>query len=211
MPLKRDVIYPIFLKCLVFAEDMFWKETFEEFSYGNCVHGAYISKGYICSSLKGKEFVYKFADKPETKIYSDITKLLKEKLNIMSKNDKKILIEEFEEVERQLKSLKNLEWCNIKKKSVKDIMFQNYLINMKKVYSLRDSQIKKIYNFINLGIMLKSIKNSDIVYESGEIKEIIGISFVKGKYSLDMDIYSGLDEEVGKPTNKKGQKRLRDL
>jgi hypothetical protein len=212
MPLKRDVIYPIFLKCICYSEnDTFWKETFEELSYGICFQGSYINKGFICSNVKGKEFTYKFIDKEPEKIYNDITKLFKEKLNIMSKNDRIILINEFEEVEKNLKNIKNSDWNDIKKKSLKDILFQNFLIKSKKEYELTDYQLKKIYNSINLGLMLKSIKNTDIIYDKGEIKEIKGISFSKGKYQIDIDIYSGLDEEVSKVSEKKEKKLLRYL
>jgi len=211
MPLKRDVIYPIFLKCLVYTDDLFWRETFEELSYGNCYQGSYISKGFLCSNVKGKEFVYKFIDKEPEKIFNDISKLLKDKLNIMSKNDRKILINEFEQVEKALKDLKNMEWSDIKKKSLKDILFQNFLINMKYTFDLKDSQIKCLYNSINLGLMLKSIKNSDIIYEDGEIKEIKGIIFEKGKFRIEIDIYSGLDEEVLKNSGKKEEKLLKNL
>lgn len=210
-PLKRDVIYPIFLKCLPYVEDEFWKETFEELSYGNCYQGSYVSKGFLFSNVKSKEFAYKFIDKEPEKIYNDITKLLKEKLNIMSKNDRSILINEFEEIEKNIKNIKNVDWNDIKKKSIKDILFQNYIINVKKKYDLRDSQVKCLYNTINLGLMLKSIKNSDIVYVNGEIQEIKGFSFYQGKYKIDLDIYSGLDEEVGKVIGKKEEKFLRNL
>lgn len=212
MPLRRDVIYPIFLKCIDFIEnDTFWRETFEELSYGNCYQGSYINKGFICSNIKGKEFIYKFIDKEPEKIFQDVTKLFKEKLNIMSKNDRKILIDEFEEVEKNLKSIKNTDWSEIKKKSLKDILFQNYLINIKKTYELSDNQLKKLYNSINLGVMLKSIKNSDIIYENGEIKEIRGISLSKGKYKIEIDIYSCLEEESTKSSEKKEKKLLRNL
>lgn len=212
MVLKREVNFPIFLKCLSIAEDLFWKEIFEDFSYGVCYNGTYISKGFLCSNLKGREFMYRFLDKNDPKkLYNDITKILKEKLNIMSNNDRKKLIEELETIESNLRSIKNVEWSCIKKKSIRDILFQNFLINMKNIHHLTDSQIKKIYNFINLGLMLKSIKNSDITYEDGEIKNITGIDFFKNKYILDIDIYSGLDDDCSKIYNKKDKKLLSTL
>ena len=212
MPLRRDVIYPIFLKCIDYiGNDTFWKETFEELSYGNCYQGSYINKGFLCSNVKGKEFIYKFIDKEPDRIYQDVIKLFKDKLNIMSRNDRKILIDEFEEVEKNLKSIKNTDWVDIKKKSLKDILLQNFLIKAKKTYELSDYQLKKIYNSINLGLMLKSIKNTDIIYEDGEIKEIKGIFFLQGKYRIDIDIYSGLDEEVSKAIEKKERKLFRYL
>ena len=85
------------------------------------------------------------------------------------------------------------------------------MIKIKKIYSLRDSQVKCLYNTINLGLMLKSIKNSDIVYSNSEIQDIKGIILSQGQYKIDIDIYSGLDEEVGKVTGKKEEKFLRNL
>ena len=212
MPLRREVIYPIFLKCIDYTgNDTFWRETFEELSYGNCYQGSYINNGFLCSNSKGKEFIYKFIDKEPDRIHQDVIKLFKEKLNIMSRNDRKILIDEIEEVEKNLKCIKNTDWIDIKKKSLKDILLQNFLIKTKKIYELTDYQLKKIYNSINLGLMLKSIKNTDIIYDNGEIKEIKGIVFHTGKYLIDIDIYSGLDDEISKSIEKKDRKLLRYL
>ena len=215
---KRDILYPIFLKCVSISEDLFWKEIFEELSYGNCLNGTYISKGCFCSSVKSKEFMCKFIDKDETRIYSDITRLLKEKLNIMSSNDRRIMITELEEVEKRLKFFMDVEWSAIKKKSLKDVLFQNFLIDMKKKFSLSDTQIKKLYNILNLGLMLKSIKNSEIFYSNGEITRIEGINFFKpnstskyGRYTITIDIYSGLEDETSSKSLKKGRRFLRDL
>jgi len=224
MPIKREVIYPIFLKCIKYAEDLFWKNIFEELAYNNCYNGSYISKGFFCSSIKGKEFTYKFLDKNELQLYNDITKLMKEKLNILSKNDKKVMIEEFEKVENELKNDQNI-WENIKKKSIKEILIQNFLIKMKNKYKIRDLQIKKLYNLINLGFLLKSIKNTDIIYENGEIKKIEGIDFFNrdntddlnktnnhGYFVLNIDIYSGIDEDsiISSPKNSLNSKKTVD-
>ena len=67
-------------------------------------------------------------DKEPSIIYQDIYLLLKEKLNIMSKNERGVLLKEFEEVEDSLKKIQKCNWNEIKKKSIKDIIFQNYLI-----------------------------------------------------------------------------------
>jgi len=193
MPIKREIVYPIFLKTIQYTEDIFWKDTFENLSYSICPSGSYISKGFLCSSVKGKEFVYKFIDKEPSRIYEDIYKLLKEKLNIMSKNERGILLREFEEVEESIKKIRTCSWNEIKKKGTKDILFQNYLIQKKQEYELKSIQIKKLYNLINLCVILKSISNADIDYQDGEIRNINGISFSKGKYKVDIDIYKNID------------------
>jgi len=193
MPIKRDIIYPIFLKTIPFTNDNFWKDTFENLSYSICPTGCYISKGFLCSNVKGKEFVYKFIDKDIEQIYKDIYKLFKEKLNIMSKNERSILLKEFEEVEENIRKLRSCDWNEIKKKSTKDILFQNYLIEMKSQFELKNIQIKKLYNVMNLCIILKSISSCDIHYENGKILYINGITFSKGKYKVDIDIYKNID------------------
>jgi len=193
MPIKRDIIYPIFLKTIQYTEDNFWKDTFENLSYAICPSGSYISKGFLCSSMKGKEFVYKFIDKEPERIYNDIYSLLKLKLNIMSKNERSILLKEFEEVEENIRKIKTCTWNEIKKKGTKDILLQNFLIEMKRKYELRIGQIKKLYNLINLCMILKSISTCDIDYTDGEIKSINGITFTKGKYKVDIDIYKNID------------------
>jgi hypothetical protein len=193
MPIKRDIIYAIFLKTIQYTEDNFWKDTFENLSYGICPNGSFISKGFLCSNIKGKEFVYKFIDKEPYIIYEDIYRLLKEKLNIMSRNERTILLKEFEEVENNIKKINSCSWNEIKKKGTKDILIQNYLIKMKKMFDLKNVQIKKLYNLINLCIIIKSITNQDIDYFDGEIKSIRGITFSKNKYKVDIDIYKNID------------------
>lgn len=193
MPIKREIVYPIFLKTIQYTEDIFWKDTFENLSYSICPTGSYISKGFICSNVKGKEFVYKFIDKDPQQIYKDVYKLLKEKLNIMSKNERGILLKEFEEVEQSIKKLRTCSWNEIKKKGTKDILIQNFLIKKKLEYGLKSSQIKKLYNLINLCMILKSISNVDIDYSDGEIQTINGITFSKNKYKVEIDIYKNID------------------
>lgn len=210
--MKREVLYPIFLKCVPFVQnDLFWKETFEDMAYGICYGGSYITKGVLCSKVKGREFVYKFSDREPEKVYADVMRLLRDRLNIMSRNERKAMIDEIVQMEANLNNLRNMEWSEIKKKSLKDVLFQNFLIKMKNTYELKDPQVKKLYKTINLGLMLKSIKNSDIVYTDGEIQEIRGFSFSRGRYRVDLDIYSGLEEEVGKSVEKKDAKLLRYL
>jgi hypothetical protein len=42
-------------------------------------------------------------------------------------------------------------------------------------------------------MILKSISTCDIDYTDGEIKSINGITFTKGKYKVDIDIYKNID------------------
>ena len=64
---------------------------------------------------------------------------------------------------------------------------------MKSDFELKNVQIKKLYNLINLCLIIKSITNQDIEYIDGEIKNIKGITFYKNKYKVDIDIYKNID------------------
>ena len=213
MAAKRELLYPVFLRCVSYLpdDDVFWKETFQDLAYGITYGGSYVTKGVLCSKVKGKEFVYKFYDKEPEQIVVDVMRLLKEKLHIMSRNERKALLDDMIDVRDQLEKIRHVEWADIKKKSMKEILFQNFLIRMKALYELKDSQLKKLYNTIHLGCLLKSIKNADVLYANGEIQEIRGFHFQKGRYRVDMDLYSGLEDEVGRSVEKKDERRLRYL
>ena len=88
MPIKREIIYPIFLECCQFADNIFWETIFEDLAYGKAPSGTYISKDFLNCSYKNKEFSYKIERKDPEIIYNDIYKLLTEKLGILSQKEK---------------------------------------------------------------------------------------------------------------------------
>ena len=118
MPAKREIVYPVFIKVSVLTEDAFWKEIFMELAYGISPPGTYINKGVLCSNQNSKEFIYRFQEKDPQKIMEDIMRLFK-KNNFMSKNDRKIIFQEFNDAQTKLSCMKNTEWVNIKKKNLK--------------------------------------------------------------------------------------------
>ena len=63
MPIKREIVYPIFLECCQFTDDKFWENVFEDLAYGKTPYGTYISKDFLCCSYKKKEFSYKIEKK----------------------------------------------------------------------------------------------------------------------------------------------------
>lgn len=210
MVVKKEIVYPIFLRCLTAVHpdtpDLdYWKEVFEDLAYNVCPAGTYILKGVFCCSVKNKEFIYNFLDpvRSDLKIYEDITRFLREKLHLVGKAERKQAIQQFEH-DGLLRD--DLNWVNIRKKSYKNILFQNFLINAKHQYHLRDRDIKKIYNFINLGLMLKAIKSSDIEYHNGDILDIKCVRFSEGHYKFDLDIYESIDDVVSLSSKSKKDK-----
>ena len=85
---KKEIIYPVFLECCQYTNDIFWENIFEDLAYGKTPYGTYISKDFLCCNYKDKEFSYKIEKKPSNQLYSDIYGLLHKKLGLLSQRDK---------------------------------------------------------------------------------------------------------------------------
>lgn len=189
MPVKREILYPVFLECCQFADDVFWENIFEELAYGKAPYGTYISKGFLCCSYKNKEFSYKIERKDPKILYDDIYKLLTEKLGILSHKEKAQKRLDFHELEKNIKQSRQ-EWASIRRKNVKDIMYEKYVIDMKRKYSLTTKQCKYLLAIILLSIMFKTITSKDIIYKDDKIQNIAGLEFAKGKVILKRPLCS---------------------
>ncbi len=80
MPLKKEIIYPIFMECCQYTTDAFWENVFEDLSYGKTPYGTYISKDFLCCSYRKKDFSYKIERKEAKKVYDEVHTLLVNKL-----------------------------------------------------------------------------------------------------------------------------------
>jgi hypothetical protein len=190
MPIKKEIIYPIFLECLTFAEDIIWKNIFEDLAYGITPYGTYISKNFLCCSYKDKEFSYKIDTSMNAQVlYTDIYNLITKNLNILSNKEKNKKRLDFTQIENDLKETQK-SWSSIKKKNIKDILIEKYIIEMKNQFSLTIKQCKYLLSTIFIGFMLKILNNSDIVYENEKIVRINGIEFKLGKIIIKKNVYN---------------------
>jgi predicted nucleotidyltransferase len=82
------------------------------------------------------------------------------------------------------------DWSSIRRKNIKDIMYQNFVLDMKKKYSLDMKQTKMLLAMLTLALLIKSIGPKDIIYENERIQEIQGIEFEKGSFAFSRPIYS---------------------
>ncbi len=189
MPVKKEIMYPFLLECIQYCDDVFWETVFEELSFGKPPYGTYISKDFLTCSYKSKEFIYKLERKDPKVLYDDIYKLLTEKLGILSQKEKvqKRLV--FRELEKNIKESRH-DWSSIRKKNIKDIMYEKYVIDMKNRYCLSIKQCKYLLSVILISIMFKSITSKDIVYKDDKIQNIDGIEFSEGQIILKRPLCS---------------------
>ena len=189
MVIKNEIIFPIFLECLKYCTDLFWENIFEELVYGRSPYGTYISKEFICCSYKGKEFSYKIEKKEPDKIYDEIHDLFLVKLGLLSSKDKVKKKNDFYNFEKDIKENRNKSWTSIRKKNIKDIYIENYVIEMKNKYNLTMKQARHLLSMISIGMIFKVISCKDIVYNYGVIEDIKGISFVNKNIIFEKNIY----------------------
>jgi len=188
--IKREIIYPVFLDCTRYTDDIFWQNIFKELAYGKTSYGIYISKNFICCNQKKKEFSYKIEPKDPELVYNELYNIFKNKVGIQSHQEKLNSRKVFNQVEDENnKNIKN-NWGSIKKKNMKELLIELYVTKMKNKYFLSLEQARYLISIIYIGIIFKVITKKDINYVNGEIIDIIGITFDRKKVILNKNIYS---------------------
>lgn len=186
MPVKKDIIYPIFLECSNFAINIFWENIFEYLAYGICPYGTYISKDFICCSYKKKEFSYKIDQNKDPKIIHDeLYELLNKKVGIISQEEK--LKKRSDYVNNEI--INKDSWNDIRKKNIKEILIELYVTKMKNKYNLSLNQAKYLLSMISIGLMLKILLSKDIIFKNGIIEKINGVNFENEKVIFEKNFY----------------------
>ena len=195
--MTRDLLYPIFIDISKEESDNFWKYIFEDLAFGICPYGTYMNKGFLCCNFKGKEFNYKIDLNNAELSQKNVKNLLRNKLGLTSSTDRITMLQDFVKTESELQEMMNLKWSYIKKKSIKDFLIENYIIKMKKEYNLNEKQVRKLYFYIQTGLLFRFITSKDIEYTNGVIEGINGIEFSNGDILYKKDI-----EEMENSSNK---------
>jgi len=189
MVIKKEIIYPVFLECCEFTEDTFWENIFEDLACSKTPYGTYINKNFLCCSYKNKEFSYKIERKNPHELYIDVYNLLTKKLGILSHREKIKKRDDFHKTESRIKEFRQ-DWGNIRKKNIKDLLVERYVIDIKNKYLLSVKQSKYLLSVIFIAIVFKVITPVDIDYRNGKIHNINGIEFTKNNIIIKRDIYN---------------------
>jgi hypothetical protein len=189
MVIKKEIIYPVFLECCEFTIDAFWENLFEDLAYSKTPYGTYIHKNFICCSYKNKEFSYKIERKDPEILYNDVYNLLTKKLGILSQKEKVKKRVDFHKTESRIKEFRK-DWGNIRKKNIKDLLVQRYVVNMKNKHSLTFKQAKYLLSVIFIAMVFKVITSKDIDYSDGKIQNIECLEFTDKKIIIKCDIYN---------------------
>lgn len=185
--MKKTIFYPIFIKCVSFIHDPFWRFIYEDLAYGKCPYGMYLQKNYLCCSLKNKEFSYKIENnKSCQEIYEETFKLMKFRVGLLSEKEK--LIQKEKALRTRVVLLKD-DWSNIKKKMIRDTLLENFVLSKKMKFDLSMNVSKKVLSNLIIGLMFKTLNSKDIVYSNGFIQDIHGFHFQPKKVIISKNIY----------------------
>lgn len=191
MKFRLELVYPFFIKCCQYTDDIFWQFIFEDLAYGKSPYGTYITKNFLCCNYKNKEFSYKINSKKDPQIiYEDIYNLLKNKFGLLSEKDKKSKRDLFNNTNQDASKKITINWKNIKKKNIKNIIIENYVIEKKKQHNL--SYYKSIYllSIIIIGLIFKNITTNNIEFNNGEITNINNIYVSNKKINIQNMSYN---------------------
>lgn len=190
MPIKKDIIYPMFLECCQFAQDEYWKGIFEDLAYGITPSGTYISKGSLCCSYKKKSFNYVLEKKEPHILYEEVYKHLSGKMGIVSQKERLEKISTISAITQQLRESRQESWNKIKKKNDREALIQMYVIRKKDEHRLNIKQARYLLDIISIAMVYKAITVKEIDYRNGKVENITGIDFIKKKVVLENDIYN---------------------
>jgi len=198
---KKEIIYPIFLQVSQMATDSFWIYLFQDLAYGICPFGISIDNYAVYCRFKDKQFNYNFSGKSCQNIYDQLMHIFKNKLNILSKLDHLTKRSKFNEI---LQLISNKQWKDIRKKNIKDILLENFVISLKYKYSLSNTQAQKILNSIIIGFTFKLISNTDVIYDpiNCKIIDINGIDFQLLEQSKKITMSLDMPKPVCETNNK---------
>jgi hypothetical protein len=168
----KEILYPKFLRLSQYVEDMYWKHIFEDIAYGVCPSGTYVDKNTLYSTYsKESRFAFDLTSKEccvETA--NEIIHLLHTKLHLMSS------IENLKRRENLNVALKcsYTSWKDIKKKNIRDILLENYVISIMHENNLSIQEGQKLLKQLNLRLHFKLIQPHHIIYnpETSRIQTI---------------------------------------
>ena len=130
-----NIVYPFFLDCCQYADNVFWEDIFFNLAFGIPPLGTYISQDFLCCSLNQKEFIYGIEKKDSETLYKEVYSLLRNRLGVFFHLDK-------------VGKINDIENLNDIKKKTKETLIELYVSKMRTNYSLSIKQARHLLSTI---------------------------------------------------------------
>jgi hypothetical protein len=167
---KKELLHPIFLECRDHTDNEFWKSLYEDMAYGKYPKQIYINQHQqIQSTNRNVSFQYTFKNKSVEEILTDLQDFLLENTNLISN-------EEIDVKKTNALPYKKDVWVNwkdIKKKYIRDILLMDYCIEIKRIVQFHYSETSYLYELLNN--LVSQGRLYEVHMENNKIKSIDGI------------------------------------
>jgi hypothetical protein len=173
--------YPRLLELSLRQENSFWSTIFENLAYGKSPYGCYVTNSnFLVGKNKGNPFTYDLnaKDKSLDALNSEIKYVLTTNLNLMSKGDKVLKINNFNRLrQKEIKEFRNQQWQDIRRKSIRDILLEMFVVKLSKKHSLSFTSTQRLISSLVIAFMFKRISNENVKVDNFEIVDIKGLTF----------------------------------
>ena len=152
----------------------------------------YITDNQLCCKHNNKTHVLKIYANMPIRFRHDLHVFLHDTLEIRTSDEIREMIEHLDGSTEAISQIDS--WTAIKKKSIKEIIIDQFVIDMQKKYQLGIRTARDLLADIYVYILFKFIQPVDIKIAGGRIQEISCLSFdqnkyhIKGAYSTDVHI-----------------------
>ena len=164
-------------------------------AYNQPPPGVFIKNNHLCFN-KNKQNIsyYIYSEDNYEKLFKYIYKLLHSDVGILSPSEKAESINKFNTSYLSLKNT-DISWSDIRKKHIKDIFIDLFIIKLKKRYNLSIKESKKLLSLIHTSFLFKKKSNDDIRFEKGEIKSINGLILSEKTYTFNEQLLIEEDDD----------------
>lgn len=175
---EKKVIYPYFLECAGYTMDEYWIQMFENMSKGKFPKNIHYSKynNIIQIKIGNDKDVYRITENVSYDFQS-IKELFQKKLHLQSNKDKDDIKTNMEKIRNEISSSYDVDWKNLKKKTVKDAIIRAYIISLEDEYKLNKDELKQLIQTIQLGSSFGWINDNTIIYQDKSIVDISNLHF----------------------------------
>lgn len=168
------ILYPFVLECCKDCKEPFIKTVFEEIAQGKAPSGTRITDDHMLVSPFGSCNLAQ----PD---YTQIMSLINEVIRKGKKDLQNVLLRYYQNAEEKKNSY--TKWSDIRKKSVKMFLLEEYALTLQHKLGMSDNETRKFFESLLRALDLKTITTKDVVYDPNThcVSQVRGVEMRNGK------------------------------
>jgi len=197
--LKRNLIFPFFLKCTEYCKDEFWKQVLEDMAYGKPPKNILVYDKNLVLNIGKKKESFSFENLNEKEFIEQVIPFLQNHISLYSSTDVKKRQAIIEQLKKEKEKIKKSKWTQIRKNNPKKIFLLRFVHEKKQEFDLSWATCTRLYNEL-FDVLFKQGMSKKVDFEDGKIISVEGLDFYDKSYS-----FQKLDEQTSK-SNKTSKK-----